>query len=76
MPAVYNWLVLRSRPLWDNRNGNFTEPDFPWNPIKILHLAGGRPKRDAMQFIGYTGENVNTVHKIRYSLIKSLRQPK
>lgn len=45
LPAAYlnsthNWICARSLPLWDDNHQIFCRPSPPFDPIKVLHLAG------------------------------------
>lgn len=39
LPATYNWVCHRALPLFDAANERFTEQCWPYDPIKVLHLA-------------------------------------
>jgi hypothetical protein len=46
LPAIYNWAVLRAYPIL-GEDGKLLEPQPPFAPIKIIHLAGGAHRESA-----------------------------
>ena len=35
-----NWICARGAPMWDDERGVYCKPYAPYEPIKVLHLAG------------------------------------
>lgn len=44
VPARYNWLPHLSCPVWNPETHQLCEPEAPYRPISVLHLAG--PDKD------------------------------
>lgn len=40
LDSTHNWICTRSQPVWDEDQQVFRRPDAPYQPIKVLHLAG------------------------------------
>jgi len=40
LDSTYNWICVRSQPVWDNDRKVFCRPLPPFEPINVLHLAG------------------------------------
>ena len=40
LSSTFNWMCVRSQPLWDNDRNVFCRPVAPFEPISVLHLAG------------------------------------
>lgn len=40
LDSSYNWICMRSQPLWDEDRKVFCRPYAPFDPISVLHLAG------------------------------------
>lgn len=44
LPTAYNWVCHRALPMFDENKALLTEPSWPYNAIKIIHLTTGEIK--------------------------------
>lgn len=44
LSSTYNWICVRSQPIWDDERQVFCRPEAPFEPISVLHLAGRQKK--------------------------------
>lgn len=55
LPSTYNWLCNRCRPYYSEESQKFVEPNLPFDPIQIMHLAANT-KYDKWEIITLEGE--------------------
>ncbi len=48
-----NWICARGAPMWDDERGLYCKPYPPYEPIKVLHLAG--PAKQIASVVKQTG---------------------
>lgn len=41
LPARFNWMVWEARPIYDVDSGLLVEPQPPYEPISVIHMATG-----------------------------------
>lgn len=56
VPATFNWLCSLSLPEYDNERGRFVRPQYPHEPISVLHLITSRST------VEVEGETVSGIH--------------
>jgi hypothetical protein len=45
MPARFNWQPFLSAPVWDSEQRLLCEPEAPYRPLSVVHLAGPNKQR-------------------------------
>lgn len=68
-----NWVPTIVEPLWDAERRMLVEPEPPYRPIGILHLAG-RPKYTHAQVAVLGGGGEKLVRPVQYDLVRAERQ--
>jgi len=65
LPASCNWLCGDAAPMWDGASRRLVEPNAPYAPLGILHLAGEGQKEKTFTLATTVGGSVTT--GLRYS---------
>ena len=60
LPALANWFVAKGHPKWDARRGLLVEPNAPYQPLGIVHLAGEGVKGRVWTLATLDGGTVET----------------
>jgi hypothetical protein len=68
LPATCNWLCGDAAPLWDAARRRLVEPNAPYQPLGILHLAGAGQKDKS--FTLATRADGTIVTGLRYSAFR------
>lgn len=71
LPALWNWLCHWERPFWNGER--LVEPEPPYAPIRVIHLAGQARRRD-MTIIGSRGGAFRS--SLRFPLVVEAAGPK
>ncbi len=65
LPASCNWLCGDAAPMWDESRRRLVEPNAPYAPLGILHLAGEGQKEKSFILATTDGDRMTT--GLRYS---------
>ncbi|HEX3500586.1 MAG TPA: hypothetical protein VHT04_14805, partial [Stellaceae bacterium] len=66
LPATCNWLCGDAAPMWDEARQRLVEPNAPYQPLGILHLAGEGQKEKSFTLATTSGGSLTT--GLRYSV--------
>jgi hypothetical protein len=58
LPALANWFVAKGHPKWDARRGVLVEPNAPYRPLGVVHLAGEGVKERVWELATLDGGTV------------------
>jgi hypothetical protein len=60
LPASCNWLCGDAAPMWDESRRRLVEPNAPYAPLGILHLAGEAQKEKSFTLATTDGDRMTT----------------
>jgi hypothetical protein len=60
LPATCNWLCGDAAPMWDEARRRLVEPNAPYQPLGILHLAGEGQKQKSFNLATTAGGSMTT----------------
>jgi hypothetical protein len=66
LPAICNWLCGDAAPMWDESRKRLVEPNAPFQPIGILHLAGEGQKGKRFNLATLSGHSVESMLRYGY----------
>lgn len=72
LPAYCNWFCAKAEQMFDPETGMIVEPHEPYQPLGILHLAGGKMHERVFTLKKRGGGEVQTL--LTYDAVRDLRK--